>query len=115
MKLSKLTQSRPTEAVLDFGDGDRVRVVYDRMVLTPAFSRQVRPVHEKLAACLISWDLEDDSGGVVAPAAEHPQGRASAWAELLETIPSDVIGAIYGGIWDDTWGGKVRGGGSPAI
>ena len=112
MKLSKLKASRPTTLPIDFDDGDRVTIVYDRSVLTQAFAATSRPIVEKVADVLLSWDVTDDDGKLCQPPESANGSRPKEWAALLTPLPAVVTARIYHAIWDDIWAGPKAAAGS---
>lgn len=115
MKLSKLTQPRPTQATIEVL-GEPVVVTYDRAMITSAFfaTRVGTPVRETLAEILISWDVTGDDGKPYQPPASANGSRPKEWLMLFEPIPEDVIMAVYRGLLDDFYAGKPAGGDSSA-
>lgn len=112
MKLSKLKQSRPTQTTVDLGEGETIKLTYDRAVITKDWKPETRIA--RLADLLISWDVTHDDGKPYQPAANLNGERPAAWAALLEPLPPDVLRAVEEAIWDDYYAGKPLGGGSIA-
>lgn len=115
MKLSQITQARPTDATLDVL-GESVKVVYDRSRINGAFWAQSdTPWRERLAQILISWDIVDDTSGKPYTPPENANGsRPKEWLKLFEPMPDDILLGIYAGIFDDNRAGPKAAAGSSA-
>jgi hypothetical protein len=114
MKLSKLQQPQPTTLPIEFEDGDRLTIVYDRSLLTQTFAQTTRPILDKVCDVLISWDVTDDDGGPIGAGPKANGHRSDAWKQILEPLPAHVTARIYRAIWDDVWAGPKAAPGSTA-
>lgn len=105
-ELSQLTRPKPTDAVADFGDGDVVKVVFDRNKITPAWMKQaqerdeavdVESLPKALLEVIISWDVLDN-GAVTVPSLgilcsfSYPVQSGLLTAILTAAMPSSEEG-----------------------
>jgi hypothetical protein len=101
MKLSQLTQARPSKITVDVL-GEAVTLVYDRAVINGTFWKGESSWRDRMAKLLISWDIVDEATGKPIAPSEHANGsRAKEWAALFEPIPDDVLLPMYEALWED--------------
>lgn len=107
-ELSQLTRPKPTEAVADFGDGDVVKVVFDRNKITPAWMKDAQARDEEmdvealpkaLLDVIISWDVLN-GGQVTEPSLEilcsfsYPVQSGLLTAIMQAAMPSSEEGNV---------------------
>lgn len=93
MRLSRLTQSRPTNAETEIA-GEKVYYCYDRSKINGDFWALGR-WRAQLAHALLSWDIADEESGAVLAPAEGAEDRRSAWLDVFAPIPDDLLVELY--------------------
>jgi hypothetical protein len=80
MRVSDLTRQKPVEAVVDIGDGDEIKLTFDRNKITPdwldkhqerAATRNANALGSALGDVLIAWDVYQETPGDYPPSAEN--------------------------------------------
>ena len=105
-EISSLTRAKPVETVLDFGDGDTVRMTFDAHRVTPAWVAQTQDrvdqadslsLPKALAEVILDWDVTDD-GAPYPPSAENLAGFPfPAMAVFFERIMEASVPGVAEG------------------
>jgi hypothetical protein len=106
--LSTLTRQKLVERAIHLGDGDVVKVTFDRNKITPSWlmraaqreteENDLQSTARALAEVIVSWDITDDAGAMMPPSVETMSLLSiPAQAKLLEqvmlgAVPSDAEG-----------------------
>ncbi len=108
-ELSSLTRAKPTQAVIDLGDGDTVTLTFDRNRVTPAWVALASKRDEEqdplslpkaLADVIDQWDVTND--GPFPPTAEniavlsYPAQRTLLEKIMVAAVPSSEEGKASG-------------------
>jgi len=110
MKLSTLTQARPTPTTVNVL-GDPIKIIYDRARIDQEFWKFSR-WREQLAYVLIGWDVTDDDGKPYAPQDNANGSGPKEWLRLFEPIPDVALRPIFDHILDEFQAGPKAGAGS---